>query len=408
MNTPFDPNQLPQIRSDASNDVRKKLLEDAKEIYEFRSYDLETLKPENWLITGFINDGITLISGAPGEGKTTAVVPLAVAVSGLYMPNAIETPAPRNVLYITEDRNQVERILFGIFKHQASNTNIQNWNQRFHISSAKRVDVELITQLAEIAKEYKTVHKGITLMPLIVFDTLSANIDINNENDNSEIGKVVAKLKEAFTANEIPIWLITHQAKGSGSSQNNSKSARGASAFEGDVYTTLVLSRDGNKCYLNLKKNRFEPKYPEISFSRRTSSTVSLDVFGDIQDIKYPIVEIEESNPEKRKLEVAASKAEIEKLKKEDQSQGLKQDILQMIHDHPTIPCKNRSWLKHRIGGNSATFSKAIQELVDEQQIEEIDIDPKKYGLHQNQKTTFKIISMPEYKVKKENPDVDF
>ena len=49
----------------------------------FRHFD-GVVRPPRWVISGFIGHGVVVIAGAPGVGKTTALLPLAMTASGLF------------------------------------------------------------------------------------------------------------------------------------------------------------------------------------------------------------------------------------------------------------------------------------------------------------------------------------
>jgi len=72
------------------------------------------VKAPRWVIPGFIAHGVTVIAGAPGVGKTTAILPLAMTAAGLHGDEALMPNQWRHVVYVTEDIEQVLRILAGI------------------------------------------------------------------------------------------------------------------------------------------------------------------------------------------------------------------------------------------------------------------------------------------------------
>jgi len=57
-------------------------------------------KPPRWVIPGFIGHGVTVISGAHGVGKTTALLPLAMTAAGLHGDELLPCQW-RHVVYIT-------------------------------------------------------------------------------------------------------------------------------------------------------------------------------------------------------------------------------------------------------------------------------------------------------------------
>ena len=89
-------------------------------------------KPPRWLLPGVIPQGLTMISGSQGVGKTTAVLPLAMVAAGLFDSDL----APhhwRHVIYVTEDVDQANRIVSGIARFGGRGIKMAEVRERLHL-----------------------------------------------------------------------------------------------------------------------------------------------------------------------------------------------------------------------------------------------------------------------------------
>jgi hypothetical protein len=185
----------------------------------------------------------------------------------------------RKTIIVTEDSDQVERTLTGYSRHYGiSASELANW---FVIIDAKRSNVKDLLMLA-----HNVIHHTIdNVRPLLVLDTANATMDIDNENDNSEVGAYIAALKQTiYIQLDTPVCIITHTNKTISKSDSDA-TARGASAFTGDATLTGVLFEDETKTrYMRLVKTRYQPNFREIKFNSDVFADTVLDEDGDIQE----------------------------------------------------------------------------------------------------------------------------
>ncbi len=127
--------------------------------------------------------------------------------------------------------------------------------------------------------------------PWVIIDTANATLDIENENDNSQVGAFMAALKQTiFTKLNTSICIITHTAK-TMSKEDDSAMARGASAYTGDATLTAVLFMDEeNNRYLRLIKTRYEPVFREILLISHIHHEAVINRHGNMQDVNCVIV----------------------------------------------------------------------------------------------------------------------
>jgi hypothetical protein len=150
------------------------------------------------------------------------------------------------------------------------------------VIDARRSNVKDLLRLAHNIER----HTVNGIRPLLVLDTANATMDIDNENDNSEVGAYIAAIKQTiFVQQKAPVCILTHTNK-TISRQDSDAMARGASAFTGDATLTGVLFMDeDNQRYLKLTKTRYEPTFREIKFDSITFPELVTTTAGDLQEI---------------------------------------------------------------------------------------------------------------------------
>ena len=243
------------------------------------SIDLTHLNPIDYLIEGFMAHSFFILAGQPGVGKTTAVLSMCMVMAGFSVDGCeIHAKKKRKSIIVTEDSDQIIRTLFAYSKHYG----IKNLNDWFVVIDARRSNVKDLLRLAHNIER----HTVNGIRPLLVLDTANATMDIDNENDNSEVGAYIAAIKQTiFIQQKAPVCILTHTNK-TISRQDSDAMARGASAFTGDATLTGVLFMDeDNQRYLKLTKTRYEPQFREIKFDSITFPEIVLTPAGDMQEI---------------------------------------------------------------------------------------------------------------------------
>ena len=242
------------------------------------------------VLPGFIGPDLVTIAGSAGVGKTTVLLPLAMAVAGLHEFGYELAPKHwRHVVYITEDVHQVHRILAGMLGDEGLALNKAAVVERLHIVEAMRMDVVEVAKVGKVYREgFTRTVGGVELRPLVVVDTKSAVLSMDDENSNSESSRIVNVLKQGFE--HLPVWIVGHIAKQQvGRSDLASLSMRGGSSFEADANQCLYLIKDGDALdaprYLIRGKTRFEAKWPELAVQSYTTNTMAKDLWGDEEAI---------------------------------------------------------------------------------------------------------------------------
>jgi hypothetical protein len=245
-----------------------------------RTLSIGQIKPIRYMVKGFWAHSFMVLAGQPGIGKTTAVISLCMVMAGLQAKDCeLTATKKRKTVIVTEDSDQVERTLTGYARHYGiSAASLSDW---FVIIDAKRSNVKDLLMLA-----HNVIHHTIdNVRPLLVLDTANATMDIDNENDNSEVGAYIAALKQTiYIQLDTPVCIITHTNKTISKSDSDA-TARGASAFTGDATLTGVLFEDETKTrYMRLVKTRYQPNFREIKFNSDVFADTVLDEDGDIQE----------------------------------------------------------------------------------------------------------------------------
>lgn len=118
--------------------------------------------------------------------------------------------------------------------------------------------------------------------PLVVIDTINAAIHLDNDNDNSEVGEVIAAFKQEFKG--VPVLLIAHLAKGLLRSEVESLTARGAGAWEADAHQVLYLVKEQNGTRwldISYPKHRFHADADGITFKGVMNEINTTDLLGN-------------------------------------------------------------------------------------------------------------------------------
>jgi hypothetical protein len=327
-------------------------------------------RPPRWVIPGFIGHGVTVISGATGIGKTTAILPLAMTAAALLGNEELMPIHWRHVVYVTEDVEQVRRILAGIISFSNLGVDTQLARERLHIVAAVRLSPE---DVAAVGTNYRTqftrIVKGIEVLPLVVLDTKSAVLAMESENDNSEASAMLATLKQGF--NELPIWLIGHIAKANlNRADVAALTSRGASAIDGDATQTLFVLQEGARRFLMKGKVRFEPRWPELEIISHSAQTCALDEFGNSESVvmRWGIAEPAQQ-----------SRMEAAKQAKEDASKVDATELRQAVREAIQIAWQignplNRSGVQSKLKRKRQTVLDTIQNLLSEQWLYEVPV----------------------------------
>jgi hypothetical protein len=373
-----------------------KALQEAKQIHALQRYpyQLDNLKPIDFVIEGYFRNGVNLFAGTAGVGKTSILVPLASEVTHFGDPHSVLRPKKqRRVIYMSEDCEQVERTLYGMAKKSGFYLP-KDFLDMFILIESKRIGVhDLCQQIITLSDQHMITqivgNRSIDNAPLVVLDTASANIDMDNESDNSEASGVVAVVKETHIKTGSPIWISGHVSKTLKRGDARDLSFRGASAWEADVHQVNYVTEDErfpNSRFITLGKHRFESKGNEIECESHRDQEDVEDGLGGYQTVSYRFSTFKPSSTYERES-LKAEKAIKESQMKEAE---LRETIYEFIKDQNLNSLfVNRQKIRDSVTGKYDLKNKLINQLIDSKMIEEIEI-PKKERTNSNQK--FKLV----------------
>lgn len=340
-------------------------------------------KPPNWVLPNFIAEGLVMIAGGHGVGKTTVLLPLAMAVAGVHSKDYTLAPKHwRHVVYITEDIHQAQRIMTGYGEHLDWNNKdiFQNMRERVHVVEACRMSAQKVARAGAFYREKfsRTVTTTATdgqeytaeLLPLIVIDTMAATIELENENDNSEASQAVAALKQQFEG--LPTWIVGHVAKAN-LGRSESVTLRGAGAFEADANQVLYLVKEDNSRWLVRGKTRFESPWQELEIKSDHRIITVTNQFGDVEELvlRWSIA----SPPDNSRAERAEkAKTERDQLEAEELKRVILTNVAQRYAAGSPL---NKTALRDVTGRSAAITSNAIATLIADAWLHEIEVPAK-------------------------------
>lgn len=335
----------------------------------------DTPEAVHFVVHDFIQEGVVFFAGQQGVGKTSALLPLAMAQAGLHEHGYQFAPPKqdrwRHIIYLTEDTEQVGRIISAMVTQ--GYFTLKQVQERIHIIPAKAMDVETFVTVRSEYAELVANESGVQLPPLVVADTRSACFTLESENDNAEMSKLVAELKQNFAG--LPIWVIGHLAKETATRSNASTlSVRGAGSAEGDAHQVLFLVRDeANHRWLVRGKTRFESPWQELSMRSNVVGVLARDRWGDkvSMNVRWSIAEA----PEHGRAElVALAKAKAEKAGLAE----LRDEIRNAVQEAWNLKRPlNKAGVKAKIHRKNATVVSAIDSLLAEGWLYEVSVPSK-------------------------------
>jgi hypothetical protein len=279
------------------------------------------LKATEWVVPGFMSTGLTVIAGRAGGGKTSSLVSMFAQVAHLCAPDAMLKPTlRRHICYMAEDVDQVKRCLYGLWKHGNSGLTEQEFLAWFHIIPSRRVLAKVLANTIKKCNEkYSyTLPNGFVVKPVLIADTANATLELDNENDNSEVGRAVAILKQALDG--MALAVVAHTAKSLARADLSEMSPRGATAWIGDANATIYAFEDEKlpkARFLGLGKHRFEPEMREIGFESDVYVEIVEAAWGESQTVKYRVSAPMRSSADVRQQAraVADEAAEVKRFK---------------------------------------------------------------------------------------------
>lgn len=326
------------------------------------------LYPTEFVLDGFLPTGVSLIAGAWGAGKSTNLIPLFASVAHLTPEDwGFHPVLRRHVVWITEAPDQARDTIYSIVQADGSATwgQFKEW---FHLVPARRVSPKsLAKQVKEaVAALTYTLDNGFAVRPVVILDTVSANLDLENESDNSEVGAAMSRLKEALPG--VPLVLVGHTPKAITKGDVSEMTFRGAGAWEADAVATYFLVHDPETSmrFMALGKVRFTPDYNEISFGQEGGRELVETQWGDPQSKAYIHGIPAKSTGQERKeaqMKVKEEKAERKKERDTSERQARILEAVTRAADEGSLMTPTR--LQETIGSRGELVTEAINRLIE-------------------------------------------
>ncbi len=341
----------------------------------FVHYDLDNIPPTEYVLDGIMEAGVVLVVGSAASGKTTQLLPLLTRVTHLCDPDDPLKPLlRRKLIWVSEDPKQALRILRSMREAGHFGTHsarkVSEW---IKVVAAARLAPEIVAQVAPF---YETMAvdnisadgEVYRTNPVVVFDTNNSVFDLENESDNSEVGRAMAVLKQKFRG--IPLVLVGHIAKALKRADVVDFSARGAGAWVADANQVLYLIKeDDGKRWLEIvsAKHRFFARADGILFGASINVIQTRDILGNkiTETLIHGVPEIIE----------AGGKSEIAKVKEKNRKDAdlaarqllLKQKeeaVISALNLLSKTEYRTKTELAERIGGNKNQALEVIDAMV--------------------------------------------
>ena len=326
-----------------------------------------------YIVEGLLRFGHNALSGPRGSGKSSTLVPLLLAIAGFLPDYPLQIKLRRQVIMVTEDETQVWRVIDAMRADgylEASFEQIKDW---FLVSDSQRLTAE---EVIKHAHELETMMipnpaaggSNYLAGPLVVLDTVSANLDIENGSNNDDVAKDVTKIREALP--HVAILLVGHTAKDAANKAG--QTFLGAQAWEAVTIGALTLQqKSDDERYLISNKNRFSAEHTTFKVVGNLVEYQGVDAMGYATTIRqhynliYPLtsVELSEIEAADKSAKMAISEQEAERL--------VLSELHDMISESGGQDIRTGE-LQEALGGRKERWRGAIDRLVDSGKITQV------------------------------------
>lgn len=237
--------------------------------------ELDCLDAEKVLF-GLVRGNVGLMVASTNLGKTTLALNLALSATGKreFYPLFNQNHTARKILYIDGEATKAElqtdiKKMLEVF----TSPQVKSVKENLFLICDEELDDE---PLDLVNPEHLQIieQKALACQPdLIIVDTLSALMDMEDENDNAKIKKEVMKpLKRLAKKTNSAVLILHHTGKfNEGFSSVGAYKGRGASAFGGLSRTVLTLEK------VKAKENRIVLSSPKSKGDKFEKTILELD-----------------------------------------------------------------------------------------------------------------------------------
>jgi len=338
-----------------------------------------------YLYDRFMSTGVNVVAGAPGVGKTTLVIPLALAAAHLCpVDHPLKPRVRRNIIIVTESVVQVQRVIYSLATWGGTGLAAEEFDRHVRVIPAQRLAPSLVAEVAEHYRSWtydnpRTDGTQHAALPLVVLDTANAVLELESENDNAEVGRAMALIKQAFV--EFPLIIVSHTSKIMGSGETDGLSRRGASAWTGDAQGVYTVFKDGehpdSPRVLKATKVRFPTAYPEMMFELVSHKQAHPNVLGESEDEWFAHSVARPLKPGER----SQLKEDNKELKQQDEWAALCDALLDLVRMQPEHARSYYERLPKSEGGpgySQERKERAITSLVNDGCLKSVRLDKPK------------------------------
>jgi RecA-family ATPase len=216
-------------------------------------------EPLDFIFPGFLTNSVACLVGRGGVGKSIWSMQFAMCVASKaanhmfrFLDDTI-TQHGKVVLFNAEDNQQI--LHHRIF--QISST--LSPEAREEVSANLCIE-SVIGEQALFQKNIKTYIESSMGARLVIFDTLN-RFHRENENDNSEMSKVIHLFEQISRETNAAVLIVHHTGKPKSRPSSDEayfELGRGASAISDNVRFVMSLSRRANMLTLSVQKQNYE------------------------------------------------------------------------------------------------------------------------------------------------------
>lgn len=279
--------------------------------------EMLTARPAKWMAKGLIPDeGVGVLFGASGSGKTFLVLNLALSIARGVDFAGFKVPRPRPVVYCAVEAGA------GINKrlkaaHIASDEPAGTQDPNLHVLL---VPFDL-TDNASVKALGDVIVQRCGTGVLVVIDTLNRAAPGIDENSSQGIGMVLKGAQDLAAQVGGLVLLIHHSGK------DSSKGMRGSSALHAGVDVAIEVVADGALRTLKVAKNKDGEAGQQRAFSLQS---VEVGVDDDLDPITSCVVKFEQGSG--RSLKDPSGKNQAPVL------QALKDEFQRSTQQHEGVP----------------------------------------------------------------------
>ena len=356
--------------------------EEGVDQYAHRAVNLgdHSLQPTEFVVDGFLPRGLVVVAGAWGAGKSTNLIPIMASTAHLTPPNwaiefGIKSEIRRKVVWVTEAPEQARETLYSLSGVEGAKPwdEMKEW---FYIyRSARETAGDIVKFIRNMLRRFTyPLDNGFEVLPLFVLDTTTANIELENESDNSEVGAVMAVLKQKL--HRVPIILIGHTPKNLTRADVADLTFRGAGAWEAEAEATYFLAYDAetDMRFMAIRKARFTPSFREINFGHEGGSETVDTAWGEPQTKTYLHGVPSRSSGEERQVARQEIRENRREEVKEQQLSQRQQRILAVVTE--TVAenkAITRNDIKKNLGMRAGFAVEALDRLIEANRLKEVE-----------------------------------